>query len=106
MDIDQIVTGVVLIILSSGLTALGFLFQRNKEFVTRSEVLSLLSDHSPWIKDKSFVLDNISRLNTASEKLDKLEIEYAKISVKIDELSANMVQFNHKLDIIVNRLEH
>lgn len=57
-----------------------------------------VAESSPWMKDKTYVLSQLSTITTEMGKINNIQIEQARMNMRLDE-------FNHKLDHMAVQVE-
>ena len=101
---NEALIGVACTVIASVLTSVGFLFQRSREYITRDEAYRIVAEHSPWTKDKMFVMEQIKTLSNEIIKIDDIQIQQARVSTKLEEVSHMINGLGAKLDSIVETL--
>lgn len=80
---NDIVKMIGTILLTIIISMAGFWLMIGREYITRAEATRLINVHSPYVKDKKFIMEKITDMNVTNQKLiqvmDDLRIEIAAL---------------------------
>ena len=93
-----------LVILGAMFAGAGYQVLIISTFVTRNDLVQEVSNNSPWVKDKTYVMSEISYARSSADKIENLMIETVRISTKLDNLKIELSKLQDLNESMLKRL--